>query len=783
MNGRGNSLPGVDYQRLQPARKLLPMGLIQTDPHRCRACHACVRHCPVKAIRVSADSAATDPARCIACGRCLQACSPQARTAGGALQRVRRLLDRREPTVAVLGPAFPAFYGDWQPGRLVAAIRQLGFQGVHEGAVGADLLARVVPGLLSAQGQPPCILSHCPAVVALVERHFPQLLRHLLPVVTPLVAAARLIRKPLDQTPRIVLISSCFATKGEMADDQIADSVDAALTFAELNLLLSDAGHTPQRLGEEDFTGPAGGPGRRFPLPAAALSVLGLGTASDPEVLSAEGADNVLEILRDLAAGRIHPRLVDLRWCRGGCLAGSDGGSRLSAFARAPLIRHYAATAKPAGEIGVDDVLPRSDLQRRFTHRHPARDLPDGEHIRRILQATDKYAIGDELNCGACGYPTCREHAAAVCRGLAREDMCRPWFIKRLSAQSRQMEQRYQLARLVLSGREQVGDLVARDAPTRKLLQIGRELAATESPLLLRGEPGTGKKTLARLIHDSSPRAALPMALVNCSGRTAEQLLRMLRGPDAPGIEGSEPPGGLLLMASGSTLVLEEIGDAPAEIQSFLAEVLNRSHFSLPGGKIEQPLNVRLIATSSRNLEAGLQEGWFNRDLYVHFSLCSLNLPPLRARGDSLPELVRTLLRRAAQRLHLQVSDMEPAVLKILQDHDWPGNLDELANVLERAALLADGAPIRAEHLPLLPTAGPAADSAERHRDFRASRDRQLQGIEHSLLERFLHENNGNVSAAARSANLPRRTFYRLLERHGLQRRESPRGAPRKGND
>lgn len=258
------------------------MGLIQTDPHRCRACHACVRHCPVKAIRVSADSAATDPARCIACGRCLQACSPQARTAGGALQRVRRLLDRREPTVAVLGPAFPAFYGDWQPGRLVAAIRQLGFQGVHEGAVGADLLARVVPGLLSAQGQPPCILSHCPAVVALVERHFPQLLRHLLPVVTPLVAAARLIRKPLDQTPRIVLISSCFATKGEMADDQIADSVDAALTFAELNLLLSDAGHTPQRLGEEDFTGPAGGPGRRFPLPAAALSVLGLGTASDP---------------------------------------------------------------------------------------------------------------------------------------------------------------------------------------------------------------------------------------------------------------------------------------------------------------------------------------------------------------------------------------------------------------------------------------------------------------------------------------------------------------------
>jgi DNA-binding NtrC family response regulator/NAD-dependent dihydropyrimidine dehydrogenase PreA subunit len=750
------------------------MDIIRTDRERCRGCHACVRHCPVKAIRVtSAGTTDVSPGRCIGCGRCLQVCSQQARSAVTDLERARRLLGRREPAVAVLAPAFPAYVGDLRPGQLVAALLRLGFQGVREGAVGTDLLA-VRPEIRpAAPKQPPVILSHCPAVVALTERHFPQLLRNLCPTVSPLVAAARAIRASATGPVRVITFGSCFAAKLEAADDQMAEDVDAALTFAEMNALLDEAGIDPACLADRPFQGPPPRRGRLFPLSGGVLPALGLPGPSGGDILSAEGSDNVLDALRDLAAGRIAPRLLDLRLCRGGCLGPPDGNSRLSPFARGQLVRQYAERYAPGDSETAPRTTPEPELRRRFGNRRQSRDLPSGENIRRILHATDKFAERDELNCGACGYAGCREHAAAVCRGLAREDMCLPFFVKRLEAERRELRQTVALARHDPHPRNGAIDLVARDAPTRRILRLIDDVAPGNSAVLLRGECGTGKETMGRILHGRSSRAARPLAVVNCTALDGEGLLRKLLG--APGENRSEPrTRGLLEMASGSTVLLDEIGDAPPPVQQALVRLLEDGTLQPPGADGPIPADVRLLVTSRCDLEQGLRQGWFSRELFFLLSSCTLVLPPLHARPESLPELARRQLTRAGRRLNRRLTAIEPAAMELLTRYRWPGNIRELADVIERTAILCDGPVLRAEHLPPSLADGSLAvacdDAADA--DFRTRRDRQMERVEKSLLERYLRETSGNVSAAAQRANLPRRTFYRLLERHGIKRRD-----------
>jgi DNA-binding NtrC family response regulator len=747
------------------------MGVIQTDQERCRGCYACVRHCPVKAIRVTPAGTDLSPGRCIGCGRCLQVCSQQARSAVTDLERARRLLQRREPAVAVLAPAFPAYAGDVRPGQLVAALLQLGFQAVCEGAVGADLLAERPEIRPAEPKQPTVILSHCPAVVALTERHFPQLLRNLCPTVSPLVAAARAVRANATEKVRVITISSCFAAKLEAADDQVAEDVDAALTFAEMNELLDEAGIDPARLSDRPFHGPPPRHGRLFPLSGGALPALGLSARPDTgEILSTEGSGNVLDALRDLAAGRIGPRLLDLRLCRGGCLGPPDGSSRLSPFARGRLVRQFAERCAGSDATRTVSTPP---LGRRFNNRQQGQELPSGENIRRILHATDKFTERDELNCGACGYAGCREHAAAVCRGLAREDMCLPFFVKRLEAERQQLQQTVALARHDQSPHNEAADLVARDAPTRRILHLVNELASGNGAVLVRGECGTGKETVARIIHGRSPRAARPLAMINCSALSGDELFRKLFG--APGETRSEPrTRGLLEMASGSTVLLDEIGDAPPAVQQALVQLLTGGTLQPPGGEGPIPVDVRLIATSHRDLEEGQRQGWFSDELFFLLSSCTLVLPPLRARPESLPELAQRQLGRAGRRLNKRLTAIDPAAMKVLARYHWPGNIRELAGVIEQAATLCEGTLLRAEHLP--PGLAEASLQPERDAandvDFRTRRGRQLERVEKSLLERYLRETGGNVSAAAQRANLPRRTFYRLLERHDIKRRD-----------
>ena len=743
------------------------MGPIQTDAQLCRSCYACVRHCPVKAICVTAEGTDLSPGRCIGCGRCLQICSQQARSAPSAVERCRRLLKHKEPMAAILAPSFPAYIGDMRPGQLVAGLRKLGFQFVVEGAWGVELLAARFSAVTSAISQTPIILGHCPAVVALVERHFPQLLRNLAPLVSPLVATARAVRNAHKSPLRVVTISSCFAGKLETTDEQIHDTVDAALTFAEAAELLEQDGITPGCMPDASFDGPELKKGRQFPLTGGTLATFMPDFSCElGEVLSVEGARNALEIFRDLAAGRIKPAVVDLRLCHGGCLGPCDPASRLSPYARGHLVQQFAQqteTSRPNSGHLMDGG--KVSLERTFSNRQCRQEHPSGENIRRVLHSTDKFAQRDELNCSACGYASCREHATAVCRNLATEDMCLPYFIKRLKAEKQRLQHAMQLSR-----HTPVEDLLGEDGLMRRLLDLALELAPGDKTLLLRGETGSGKETLAHTIHRHSRRADQPMATINCTGMDDRQLMTELFGCR----QSANPTQGMLELANGSTLLLDEIADAGPETQCALVKFLDQGTILPAGMQKPVPIDVRLIVTSHRDLEQGVRDGWFNGDLFFRLSFCILTLPPLRNRLEALPDLAMQQLRRASRRLNKTMTGIDPQAMATLHHYSWPGNIPELASIIERAVAASQEEILRQEHLslPLMGGAyGQTVVPNKANNDYRARRGHQIELIERDLLERYLREASGNVSAAARRANLPRRTFYRLMERYGIQRR------------
>lgn len=744
------------------------MGNIHTDAQRCRSCYACVRHCPVKAIRVTRKGTDLSPGRCIGCGRCLHICSQQARRASNDIERCRRLLKHREPMAAILAPSFPAYLGDVRPGQLIAALRHLGFETVFDGAWGVELLADNTRTLTAPASRAPVILGHCPAIVALVERHFPQLLRNMAPQVSPLVAAARALRASLPGRLRIVTISSCFAAKLEATDDPLQDTPEAALTFSEINELFAESGIAPVQLSGSHFDGPVSSKGRLFPVTGGVLKTLLPDFCGDSDnLLSVEGVRNAREVLRDLAAGHIKPAVVDLRLCRGGCLGPCDSGSRLSPYARGHLVRSFARQQQtPHADDQLPETAARVSLKRKFSNRQPIREHPSGENIRRVLHSTDKFAQRDELNCGACGYDSCREHATAVCRNLALEDMCLPYFIKRLKADQLRLQRTIEL---VSHTCDEAAD--ASDAHMLQILNIAKELAPGDKTVLLRGESGTGKETLARAIHRHSRRAGQPLATINCTGQSDRRLLEELFG--SPRDDAKRP--GLLELAANSSLLLDEIGDAGPMVQKALLEWLDRKTYTSRRPDSADQTDARLIVTSHRDLERGTREGWFNSDLFFRLSLCTLTLPPLRNRPEALPELALQQLQQAGRRCNKEMVDIDPLAMDILIRYHWPGNLRELALVIERAVALCDDKILRPENLCLSLASGGAQQPEAENKagsDFRARRGHQMQLIERELLERYLRETSGNVSAAARRANLPRRTFYRLMERYDIKRRQ-----------
>ncbi len=408
--------------------------LIETIKERCRVCYTCVRECPAKAIRIAEGQAEILAERCIACGNCVRVCSQRAKLVLDSIETVKALLAGAEPVAAIVAPSFPAEFAEYPWRTLVGMIRALGFAGVHEVAFGADLVAVRYRRLLHSGDGRRYIATSCPAVVAFVEKHFPELVGSLAPIVSPMIAAARALRRVCGQGLRVVFIGPCIAKKGEVDDGNLAQEVDAALTFPELRAMFQGADLGGAAPG--DFDPPCAGPGALFPISRGLFQAAEIDDdLVEGAAVVADGRIDFVEAIREFSDGHLKARLLEVLACKG-CITGPGMTGDVPLYTRRRRVSEFVKErlARFDKKRWVDDLkrLEDLDLGRKYTPRDVRIAVPFEEEIRQILARMGKRTAVDELNCGACGYDTCREHATAIFKGLAETEMCLPYTIEQL---------------------------------------------------------------------------------------------------------------------------------------------------------------------------------------------------------------------------------------------------------------------------------------------------------------------------------------------------------------
>jgi DNA-binding NtrC family response regulator len=291
-------------------------------------------------------------------------------------------------------------------------------------------------------------------------------------------------------------------------------------------------------------------------------------------------------------------------------------------------------------------------------------------------------------------------------------------------------------------------------AALAEVRRVIERVAATSASVLISGESGTGKEVVARSLHRRGDRAAAAFVKVNCAAIPEGLLESELFGHEKGAFTGaSSSKPGRFELADGGTLFLDEIGEMPLAAQPKLLRALQEGRFYRVGGTATVSVDVRLIAATNRELRREVAEGRFREDLFYRLHVVPLSLPPLRERRADIPELARFFVTRVNRRLHREISGLEPAALERLCAHDWPGNLRELENAIERAILLCEGTVIRAhELLPETPADSSAGEGPLRERIRRATRQ-----IEREAILEALRLTDGNVTQAAQRLGLSRR--------------------------
>ncbi|NLX14688.1 MAG: 4Fe-4S binding protein [Phycisphaerales bacterium] len=416
--------------------------VVFTDHARCRDCYRCLRACPVKAIQMHDGQAAVVEERCIACGTCIRECPQQAKSYRRDLEPAASLIESGYQVAASIAPSFAAVWNEWERKCIPSALRKLGFVHVSETAIGAYEVARATRDYVNENAGRAHICTACPAVVNYVEYYEPQAIGLLTPIVSPMIAHARHIRGLLGADVKVVFIGPCVAKKAEADRPEYAGLVDCVLTFAELTDWFQRTGIDLAKCEASAFDEEPVGESRYFPLPGGMARTAAWSTdLLDTRCEAVSGFASIRDAIQS-AGGQSRDLLIEPLFCVQGCVCGPGGLSEANAYEQKRRVLSYAGatTSKNksvAGNCTTENIHESNAnaLMNQYRPRCPLDPMAHSEEaIRSVLEKTGKARKEDQLNCGACGYLSCRAKAIAVLEGMAEPEMCIP-HMRRLAEQ------------------------------------------------------------------------------------------------------------------------------------------------------------------------------------------------------------------------------------------------------------------------------------------------------------------------------------------------------------
>jgi iron only hydrogenase large subunit-like protein len=400
------------------------MELINFSKANCRSCYKCLRSCPVKAIRIKNDQAKIVEERCVACGQCLVVCPQNARQIKSDAYKIKNAILTGKTNIAIVAPSFAGAFSLEAPGQLVSALKKLGFQRVEEVALGAQVVTDLYMDYIKNGDRKSYITTSCPSINYLIETYYPSLIEFLIPVDSPMLAHGKILKNTYDNC-FVTFIGPCTAKKFESVESDNYGIIDAVLTFDELSKLLEEKQINLKELDPLPFDENGTLTGRLFPVPGKLSSEFEGKKINSYENITVDGMDRCLQLFKAMESGSIDNVIIEALACRGGCINGpAMPKDEVDFFTRQRSIKKYIKENSTKDVFLLPESLKQICFSKTFKDRSLKKSIIDEENITQILRKLGKYTHSDELNCGVCGYNTCREKAQAVLEGMAEVNMC-----------------------------------------------------------------------------------------------------------------------------------------------------------------------------------------------------------------------------------------------------------------------------------------------------------------------------------------------------------------------
>ena len=383
----------------------------------CKNCYKCIRHCPVKAIRFSGNQAHIIGNECILCGQCFVVCPQNAKEIVDETEKVKVFLQSGDPVIVSLAPSFIANYDGVGINGMRKALKKLGFYDVEETAIGATVVKSEYERMLKEDERDVIISSCCHSINLLIQKHFPQALEYLADVVSPMQAHCKDIKSRFLNA-KTVFIGPCVAKKDEA--EHYEGIVDAVLTFEELTEWFKAENIELEKEMDNDICSRA----RFFPTTGGILKTMAQDIPGYT-YLALDGVENCIAALKDIIDGKIHKCFIEMSACVGSCV----GGPVMEKYHRSSAVKDYIAVSGYAGIKDFEVSQPKAnELKKNFGYIELRSQMPSDMEIQNVLRQMGKFKPSQELNCGSCGYNTCREKAIAILQGKAEISMCLPFL-------------------------------------------------------------------------------------------------------------------------------------------------------------------------------------------------------------------------------------------------------------------------------------------------------------------------------------------------------------------